>query len=248
MILLRSLLFNVGFYLWTTVILLICFPLLLGPPAWIVAAHEIWTNGIIGLLRIVDIRVEFRGFDRLPEPPYILASKHQSALDTLIFHKKVYNPAAVLKRELTWIPFYGWYVRKVGTIQIDRKGRDRALRRMLKKAARFRDQGRVILIFPEGTRTSPGQRKRYTSGVAGLYRHLQVPVVPVALNSGLFWPRRKFLRFPGTVVIECLDPIPPGLDRKTFMTRLTDAIEGETDRLIEEAGKAGARDFPTYPS
>jgi len=232
---LRSLAFNVAFYLWTTIILLACLPLLLLPPRAIVKAHEIWTDGVILALRIAGIRVEFRGFDRLPEAPYILASKHQSALDTLIFHKMVDNPAAVLKRELTWIPLYGWYVRRVGTIEIDRKGRDKAIRHMFRKATRLRDAGRVFLIFPEGTRTAPGVRKPYLPGVAGLYRQLRIPVVPVALNSGCFWPRRTFRRFPGTVVIEALPAIEPGLDRKAFMDRLSTDIETASDRLLDEA-------------
>jgi 1-acyl-sn-glycerol-3-phosphate acyltransferase len=232
--LLRSLAFNIIFYVWTTIILIACLPLIVSARA-IVKAHELWTAGVIAALRLAGIRVEFRGFEMLPEAPYILASKHQSALDTLIFHKKIDNPAAVLKRELTWIPLYGWYVRRVGTIEIDRKGKDKAVRHMFRKAMRFRDAGRVFLIFPEGTRTAPGRKVPYLPGVAGLYRQLKVPVVPVALNSGCFWPRRTFRRFPGTVVIEALPPIEPGLDRKTFMDRLTHDIETASDRLLEEA-------------
>ena len=229
---LRSLAFNIAFYLWTSVILIVCIPLLVLPHRLIVRAHELWTWGVIQALKIAGIKVEFRGFDRLPPAPFILASKHQSALDTLIFHKVIDNPAAVLKRELTWIPLYGWYIRRVGPIEIDRKAGDKALRHMFRKAQRFRDAGRIFLIFPEGTRTAPGQHAELKPGVAGLYRQLKIPVVPVALNSGCFWPRRTFRRFPGTVIIEALPAIQPGLDRATFMQRLSDDINKASDRLI----------------
>lgn len=232
MTVLRSLAFNVVFYLWTSFILIICIPLLILPYRLIVRAHEVWTWGVIQALKIAGIRVEFRGFDRLPPAPFILASKHQSALDTLIFHKVIDNPAAVLKRELTWIPLYGWYIRRVGTIEIDRKAGDKAVRHMFKKAKRFRDNGRIFLIFPEGTRTAPGQHAELKPGVVGLYRQLKIPVVPVALNSGCFWPRRTFMRMPGTVIIEALPAIEPGLDRATFMQRLSDDINAASDKLI----------------
>lgn len=246
MIFIRSLAFNLAFYLWTTFVLVVSIPLLVGPVRLIVHAHIVWTAGVVKLLAIAGIKVEFRGVERLPEPPFLIASKHQSAFDTLIYHAIIWNPAAVVKRELTWIPLYGWHIRRVGSIAIDRGGRDKAVRRMLRKAKALRDRGRVILIFPEGTRTAPGQRKPYLPGVAGLYRQLKVPVYPVALNSGLFWPRRRFMRYPGTIVIEVLDPIPPGLDRKHFMQILGDKIEDNSTRLVEEA-RANGVPSPAMP-
>jgi len=148
----------------------------------------------------------------------------------------VENPALILKQELLYIPLYGQYVKKAGMIPIRRSDGPKALRTMLRRASEAVKAGRHLIIFPEGTRAAPGARNPYMPGVAGLYSHLDVPCVPVALNSGLFWPRRKLHRKPGTIIVEFLPPIAPGLDRKTFMTELENRIEGATDRLLAEAG------------
>ena len=141
----------------------------------------------------------------------------------------------MLKRELLWIPCYGWYARKAGMIPIDRGAGATALKAMLRRARAVMAQGRSILIFPEGTRTAVGTKRAYHPGVAALYTQLELPVVPVALNSGLFWPRRSFLKRPGRIVVEALAPLPPGLERRTFLTELQSRIETATERLVAEA-------------
>jgi len=146
------------------------------------------------------------------------------------------NPAIVAKKQLAKIPFYGWYFRKTDMIPIDRKGHASAMRAMLRAADRIKDRGGVILIFPEGTRAAPGETGEYKVGVAGLYRHLKVPVVPVVLNSGLFWPRNSFAKRPGKIILEYLPPIEVGLSRDAFMAELQERIEQGTMRLLEEAG------------
>jgi 1-acyl-sn-glycerol-3-phosphate acyltransferase len=146
------------------------------------------------------------------------------------------DPAYVFKRELMWIPVFGWYAWKSDMIPIDRAARGGALAGMIARAKAEFARGRQIIIFPEGTRTAPGAPPDYRAGVALLYAQAGVPCLPVALNSGRFWPRRKFLRHPGTIVLEALDVIPPGLPREEFATRLEREIETATARLLRDAG------------
>ncbi len=236
MILLRSVLYAAGFHLWTAVLAVLYLPLLALPRRVMVPFARFWARGVMALLRLATgITVEVRGRDTLPAGPVIVAAKHQSALETFAFHLLLDDPAYVLKRELTWIPFFGWYLGKTGVIAIDRAAGMQALRAMVKGGELAKAEGRPIVVFPEGTRTPPGSRQPYHSGVAMLYGGLALPVVPVALNSGLFWRRRAFTKRPGVVTIEFLPPIPPGLDRKRFMAELETRIETATDRLVAEA-------------
>ncbi len=146
------------------------------------------------------------------------------------------DAAYVLKRQLLWIPIYGWYLRKLDNLSVDRAGGASALRVMVEAGKRIIAQGRSIVIFPEGTRTVPGERRPYHPGIAALYTQLDVPVVPVALNSGLFWGRRAFLKRPGRIVLEFLPSIAPGLPRKVFMRELESRIETASERLCATAG------------
>jgi 1-acyl-sn-glycerol-3-phosphate acyltransferase len=180
---------------------------------------------------ILGLSFEVIGEENLPKEGAILAAKHQSAWETMIFHRLVGDPAFVLKRELLRLPFIGWYMRRTEQIPIDRAGRSAALKQMLDKGKRAVGQGRSLVIFPEGTRQPTGKAGRYHSGVYKLYEALDVPVVPIALNSGLYWSRNAFLRHPGTISLQVLPPIPPGLGREAFMHRLQDEIETATRAL-----------------
>ncbi len=241
MIFLRSLVLNVLFIAWTAVMAIVAMISIPFPLGWAFKVPVIWGHGTIKYLgRIAGIELEARGRENLPEGPVLVASKHQSAWDTAVFFCLLHRPSVVLKKELLMVPLFGPYCRKTGLIPIDRLGQAPSLRGLLKRARRIVDEGRPILIFPEGTRVNPGERKPYLAGVAGLYRNLGVPVVPVALNSGMYWPRRKFMRRPGQIVVEFLEPIPPGLGRKEFMERLQMAIESKTDELVEEVRHARA--------
>jgi 1-acyl-sn-glycerol-3-phosphate acyltransferase len=162
--------------------------------------------------------------------------KHQSAWDTLILPVVLHDPAIVLKRELLWVPIYGWYAARAGSIAIDRGGRAAALRRMVARARASVAEGRPVVIFPEGTRTAPGRHLPYQPGVAALYQALGLPLVPAAVNSGLFWGRRSFLKRPGRITLAFLDPIPPGLPRRRLMPELESRIETATAALEREAG------------
>lgn len=229
---LRALAFNAWFWLWTALLLVAFLPGLLLPRQAIMAGQRLWARGInLGLRLLVGLRHEIRGIENLPPGPAIIASKHQSAWDTIIWHLAVPDPAVVMKKELLSLPVYGWYCRHTRQIPIDRAAGASALREMLHAARAARDAGRHIVIFPEGTRVAPGASAGYLPGAAALYRDLGLPVVPVALNSGLFWGRNAFMKYPGTIVMEYLEPIPPGLDRKSFMARLEAAIETGSEAL-----------------
>ncbi len=240
MLTLRSLAFNVLFYCWSTVLQVSCLPAILMPPDVVTWVQRTWVRGNFALLALVcGLRYEIRGRDRMPQEPCIIAAKHQSAWDTMIFALIIKRPGHILKRELLWVPVFGWYLLRAGGIPIDRKGGAGALKRMIAAARQTVSEGRHIVIFPEGTRVAVGERVPYHPGVAALYTQLKIPVVPVALNSGLFWGRRTFLKRPGRIVLEFLEPIPPGLRRRDFLEVLQQRIETASANLVAEA-RAGA--------
>jgi 1-acyl-sn-glycerol-3-phosphate acyltransferase len=232
----RSLLFNVLFYVTTTLFVVIGSPLLFAPRRWAMAALAIHGRFELWLLRsIVGTKLEVRGKEKLPGGACLVAAKHQSAWETFALIPLFRDPALLMKRELFWIPFHGWFSHKFQMIPVDRDKGPAALRRMLREAKKRVAVGREIIIFPEGTRRAPGAPPDYKTGVVLLYEALGVPCVPVALNSGLFWPRRSLAQRPGTIVVEFLDPIPPGLPKGEFMRRLTEAIETASAGLLAEA-------------
>jgi 1-acyl-sn-glycerol-3-phosphate acyltransferase len=233
----RSLLFNVLFYVTTTLFVVIGSPLLFAPRSWAMAALKVHSNFELWLLRaIVGTKIEVRGRENIPQGPCLVASKHQSAWETFALIPLFRDPALLMKRELFFIPFHGWFSRKFQMIPVDRDKGPSALRRMLREAKKRIDDGREIIIFPEGTRRPPGAPPDYKTGIVLLYDALGVPCLPVALNSGLFWPRRSAIRRPGTIVVEILKPLPPGLPRDEFLRRLETAIEGASSRLLVEGG------------
>ncbi|MDK9719739.1 MAG: 1-acyl-sn-glycerol-3-phosphate acyltransferase [Rhodospirillales bacterium] len=229
---LRSLLFNILFFGLTTVMSFVYLPFLLLPRRAMVAGARAWIRLIMFLLRLVaGLGYEFRGLERLPKGPFLIAAKHQSAWDTFIFHILLNDPAFILKQELLSIPLFGWYLRHHGMIAIDRKAGAGALKKMLRLTKEAIDRGSTPIIFPEGTRTAPGDSKPYHPGIAALYADLQVPVVPIALNSGLYWKRQGFIKHPGKIVLEVLEPIEPGQDRRKFLAVLKERIEESCQRL-----------------
>lgn len=239
---LRALLFNVFFLAWTA--LLACLYLLLLPLPWRVLSSAVawWAHSVLWALKVlVGLRFEVRGREYLPDGAAIVAAKHQSAWDTIAINVLLDHPAVVLKRELLQLPVWGWLARRCGMIAVDRAAGSAALRQMVAAAEDRAAVGRQIVIFPQGTRTAPGTRRAYFPGVAALYDKLGLPVVPVALNSGLFWGRRAFTKRPGTIVVEFLPPIPPGLPRRQFLSELEGCIEAASDRLAAEAGFVASR-------
>ncbi|MFL6800064.1 MAG: lysophospholipid acyltransferase family protein [Xanthobacteraceae bacterium] len=231
----RSGIFNVLFYLNLTVYVIAALPTLVMPRWGIMKMAKLWARTNLWLLRVVcGTKAEFRGLERIPPGPVLVACKHQSLWETFALLPLLSDSAYIMKRELMWIPLFGWYAWKAGMIPVDRKRGSQALIEMNARARREALLRRQIVIFPEGTRRPPHAEPRYKYGVVHLYADLGVPCLPIALNSGLFWPRRSLQRHPGTVRVEVLEPIPPGLDKATFFHRLQSEIELAAERLAAD--------------
>ena len=233
----RSLAFNALFYLNTLVWLVLALPTFLLPYRATVRVAQTWGRVNLLLLRMVaGIEFEVRGREKIPPGALLVASKHQSALETFALMPLFDNPAYILKRELQWLPVFGWLTVKARMVPVDRGAGARALTALAERARLELADGRQLIVFPEGTRRPPGAEPRYTRGIAHLYASAGVPCVPIALNTGLFWPRRSLMLRSGKAVAQVLDPIPPGLDRDAFFERLKSEIEGATKRLLVEGG------------
>jgi len=231
---LHSLAFNAGWYAASTIIAIAGAPVLLMPRRAVLAWARVWIAVVLWWLRVTcGLSHRLRGLENLPAGPVIIACKHQSSWETLSFTLLFDDIAIVLKRELLFIPIVGWAMARAGNIAVARGDGASALRGLVKQAKAAIAEGRSIVIFPEGTRVAPGDQGPYQVGTAALYRQLGVPVVPVALNSGLFWGRRQWVKRPGVITMEVLAAIPPGLARDAFMTTLRDRIETATARLVE---------------
>lgn len=238
MLVFRSLAFNALFYLVTALIAILGIPVLISRRATVRYAR-MWGQVTIWLLRVVGgTAVEFRGMEKVPEGPILIAAKHQSTLETLALNTAFDRFAYVLKRELMWIPVVGWYFARGGMVPIDRAKGARAMVALNREAAASIREGRQLIIFPEGTRRPAGAPPAYKQGLSHLYAALKVPCVPVALNTGLYWRRHGFRRLPGTAVIEMLDPIPPGLPRQEFQALVEARIEAATNVLLAEGRAA----------
>ena len=235
MLVLRSVAFNILFYSNLVLHIMLALPTFALPRGAFMALARSWGRTSNLLLRVVaGIAVEYRGLQKIPPGALLVASKHQSVWETFTLVTLFSDPAYIYKRELLWIPVFGWYLWKSGMVPVDRGARGGAMAGMIESARGELGRGRQIIIFPEGTRTAPGAPPAYRQGITNLYMATGVPCVPVALNSGLFWPRRKFMRYPGTIVLEVLDPTPPGLERDAFAARLQDNIETASAKLIAE--------------
>jgi 1-acyl-sn-glycerol-3-phosphate acyltransferase len=238
-IVLRSIIFNILFYAVLALYLVLGAGFYVTPRKWSIRALQAWARTSIWLLRVVaGIGMEVRGRGYIPQGPALVAGKHQSFWETFAILPLLDDPAMVLKKELTLIPFFGWFIYKFRMIAVERSAGTAALKKLVADAQDRIAAGRQIVIMPEGTRRAPDDPPDYKPGAAALYGKLNVPCVPFALNSGLFWPRRRFLRHPGTIIIEFLPPIPPGLPRRTFQELLEARIEPATARLVAE-GRQG---------
>jgi len=248
-IFLRSLVYNVLFYLLLAFWVIVGLPSLLMPRWAPVAIAQNWARSSIWLMRVVcNTKVEYRGVEKIPTGPLIVAAKHQSMWETFALLQFFPQPLYILKRELKWIPFFGWYLIKTNMIGVIRGAGGRSLIEMARRAGEEVRRGRQLIIFPEGTRTAVDSPPRYKTGVAQVYVDCGVTCLPVALNSGLFWPRRNFMRYPGTLVVEFLDPLPPGLSRNEFIAQVSTVIEQATNRLVETARQEQAHLFGRVPS
>ena len=237
----RSLVFNALFYVNITVRMIVALPTIFLPYSFLHGVLHRYARSSLWLLRVVcGVKVEWRGREKLPQGAYIVACKHQSAWETFALFELLPDPTYVLKRELMRLPLFGWLATKAKMIPVDRGSHARALAGMLEAARREIARSRQIVIFPEGTRRPPGAEPHYLPGVALLYAQTGLPCVPIALNSGLFWPRRTLRRYPGTVLVEVLDPIPSGLGKREFLARLQNVLEEATARLVAEGRRSAA--------
>lgn len=236
MIVLRSIIFNIIFYVNLALFLILGSWLFLCPRIWAIRALQAWAKSSLWLLKVIcNTKIEVRGGENIMGGPCLVAGKHQSFWETFAVLPLFDDPCMVLKRELTFIPLFGWFALKFKMIAVERSAGSAALRKLVARGKQEIARGREIIIMPEGTRRGPDDPPDYKPGAAALYNALNVPCVPFGLNSGLFWPRRKFLRNPGTIVVEFMPAIPAGLPRKEFQKRLEAAIETSSTRLISEA-------------
>ncbi|MBO1081372.1 lysophospholipid acyltransferase family protein [Roseomonas haemaphysalidis] len=231
--LLRSAVFNALFFLLTA--LCVSFGMLLLPFHRNILRRYVqgWAHLMLWVLRVVcGIRVRVTGREHLPDGPAVIAAKHQSAFDTIIWLALLRDPVYVLKRELLRIPVWGRMARKYGAIAVDRAGGATALKRMVREAGAAAAEGSQIIIFPEGTRTQPGQRVPYLPGVVALGAAVGRPIIPAATDSGVFWGRRAFAKRPGVLTVAVLPPLPAGLPRAALLAQMQQLIETESERLL----------------
>jgi 1-acyl-sn-glycerol-3-phosphate acyltransferase len=232
---LRSVVFNLFFYLITVIYLIAALPAVLLPRHAMLGVAKVWGRTNLWLLRVIcGVTVEWRGIEKIPKGPLLVASKHQSTWETFALISLFADPTFIVKRELFWVPVFGWYMWTADMIPIDRRGGPPAVAAMIQRAIRELGRGRQIIIFPEGTRRAVGAEPAYKFGVARLYAQTGAACLPIALNSGLVWPRRSLRRYPGVVRVDILDLIPPGLHPDEFFARLECEIETATARLIAE--------------
>lgn len=245
MIILRSILFNTLFYASLILQMILLSPYyFLAPRKKAFAIPKNWARSNHWLMeKVVGTTFSVEGLENIPEGGYILAPKHQSLWDTYALLPWLDDPVYILKRELMWIPIFGWYVARQKMIPVDRGARGKVMVKVMERAKQEMAAGRQLIIYPEGTRRPAGAEPAYKYGIARIYRDLNVPVVPVAMHPGLFWPRRKFLRFPGHFKVRILPPIEPGLDPDLFYQTLIEKLEKASDELLIET----VRDNPQVP-
>ena len=234
---LRSLLFNIGMYVWMPIVGLALAPWAIWSPQGARAGCGIYARSVIRALPwAVGMRPEVRGTP--PSGPALVAAKHQSFLDILMIFDALPRPFFVMKDILKYAPVLGQYALQLGCIPVKRGRRAEAVREMLADLRSGKRQGGQLVIYPQGTRVAPGAHLPYKVGTFAMYEQLKQPCVPVACNVGLFWPKRGVVRRPGRAVVEFLEPIPPGLERAAFMAVLEERIETGSNRLMAEAGFA----------
>jgi 1-acyl-sn-glycerol-3-phosphate acyltransferase len=232
----RSIFINIFFYLITAFFAIVLVFTFLMPRSVFFTGAKAWSSTCLFMLDCFGMKHEFRGRENLPVGiPYILAPKHQSAWDVFAFFQLIKDPAIVIKKELTLIPFFGWCLIKAGCIRLDRGSGGAAIKSLYRGAKKNIDAGHSLLIFPEGTRKNIDDAPDYKFGITFLYDKLNVPVVPVALNSGVYWGRRSFTRKKGTIIVDILPAIMPGLDKEAFAKQISTTIEEATQRLIVES-------------
>jgi 1-acyl-sn-glycerol-3-phosphate acyltransferase len=228
MLIIRSLVFNALFVVWTLFLCIFFLPLTWFGNRQASLAGRIWAWGVIRMLYLIcGITHKVEGRENIPEKGGVIASKHQSAWDTMIFFAEMRHPVFVMKKELLKIPVFGHFLSQMGMIPVDRKGGSAALKFMLREVKKRLENGMSLVVFPEGTRTDVGEITKYHSGIASIYQDAKDKdlFIPVALDSGKCWGRNSFIKNPGVITIKFLKPIEKGVGRREFMKQLQDDIE-----------------------
>ena len=235
MVFLRSLVFNIWVYGAIPVYGLIFLPYALISREGAYAALRTYSRHTLWMMKaICGLRYEVRG--TVPTGEVILAAKHQSYIDMVIVTATIPRPRFVMKQELKWAPVLGYYAVRIGCILVKRGKGGATVRSMVRGIEAQRGDGAQVSIFPQGTRVAPAVKAPYKIGVARMYEAFGVPCIPAATNAGLFWARKAFLRYPGTILFEFLDPIPPGMEADAFMATLEERIESASHAHNVEAG------------
>ena len=217
---------------WTVLLGLLCTPFLLLPKQYLYAPIRLWIDGIFLLLKkICKITHQIQGLENIPQHAVLVASKHQSAFETFALFYYLPKSVFIHKKQLFLIPIFGQYLKKINMISIDRKAGSTAMRKILKQAKIISKKGYSLIIFPEGTRKKPGEKPDYKSGFIGIYNEMNTKILPVAVNSGNFWPKHTFIKKPGVIKIKFLNLIPANLDRSQVLRRVQEDIENGTDNI-----------------
>ena len=229
----RSIIFYLLLYMWTLTLGVLALPYLLLPNSYVRSLANLWISGILELLKLTcGITYEIKNIENIPDRAVIVASKHQSAFETLLLFRLVKNSIFIHKRELFLIPIFGLYLKKSNMISINRNEGAKAIRKMLNEVKQNILNGYSIIIFPEGTRKKPGDPPDYKTGIAGIYKESEAEVLPVAVNSGNYWPKHTFIKKPGKIIIKFLKPIPSKLEKSEFLKKIESVIEDETNKII----------------
>lgn len=249
MIAIRSVIFNALFYVSLIIQMIIFTPVYFLLPRkkayWI---PKFWSKTNIWLMKVIcGTHFEIEGLENLPKGSFIFAPKHQSFWDTFAFLPYLDDPIYILKRELLWIPLFGWYASKQRMIPVNRAAKGKAMVDVMRRTKEEMKSGRQLIIYPEGTRRPPGAEPLYKYGIARIYKSLDLPVVAAVHHAGIFWPRRKFVRQPGIIKARILPPIEAGMEADAFFEHLISATEAASDQLLLETAEAnpGAKLPPT---
>lgn len=229
----RSSLFKILFYLWTALFCVLYLPFFWLPRNGLIEFQRVWSFGVRAFLRVImNIRIEVHGTEYVPKGGALIAMKHQSSVDTFVMHTIVSHPAFVMKKELLKIPLYGRFCVNTGMIPVDRDGGLRALKQLMQDSAEAINHDRQLIIFPEGSRAIPGHHSEYQPGIFGIYKYTKEPVIPVGLNSGVYWPKKGNMAAGGEIVFEFMEPIGAGLPKEEFMELLEQKIENSSNQLL----------------
>ncbi|WP_333947984.1 lysophospholipid acyltransferase family protein [Candidatus Liberibacter brunswickensis] len=236
MIFLRSLIFNIVFFIHifiASIIFLFACCFVSRKKCLLIAQKSAHINQIF-LKYITKTNIQIEGIDNIPTTGCIIAIKHQSSWDTFYFLTCIKDPIFILKHTVFYIPVLGFYFLKQGMIGVKRNSKSIDMKNIIKRAKKAVVNNRQLIIYPEGTRRPPGDKPIYKRGIAHIYDALSIPVIPIVVHAGLFWPRRKFMRYPGNFKVRVLKPIPAGIPRKQFFAELQEKMEYESNNLLLE--------------